>query len=70
MQVQSFETGGFVIHKATVNGVQYSAWFAPNGELVDAERKARNGMYTVSVPRSHTQVREALQRIGRRVRAS
>lgn len=40
IQIQKFVTGGFVAHKMTVPGspCRFSAWFTPDGVLIDAER--------------------------------
>jgi hypothetical protein len=45
IQIQKFTQGGFVAHKMTVQGSPclFSAWFTPEGVLVDAERIDRAG---------------------------
>lgn len=45
-QVQRFENGGFVIHKATIGGsnCRFSVWFDEAGKLLDAERISYAGV--------------------------
>ena len=37
-QIARFPDGGFVMHKASVGGKNYSAWFDRSGKIIDAER--------------------------------
>lgn len=63
-QCNYFENGGFVIHKITLPGscCKFSAWFSPEGKLLDAERINSLGR---SLHVNHAQ-RDALKRIGAR----
>lgn len=65
IQVARFHDGGFVIHKACVGGVRYSAWFSNRGDLLSAERSGSDGR-SRSVPDREWRTLKELARIGQR----
>ena len=65
MQLATFENGGFVIHRATVESspCRFSAWFTTGGDLIDAERIDRRNRGFRVAPASPAW--ETLARLGR-----
>jgi hypothetical protein len=71
VQYRDYGNGAFCAHKIPYNGGTYSAYYAADGTLRDAERtglRTRTGVRGVSA--RETNVRAALERIGRRFAAT
>lgn len=67
IQYGTYLNGGFYAHKIPYNGGLYSAYYGPDGSLRDAERtNPRGRALTRAVSARETNVRAALERIGRR----
>ncbi len=62
-----FSDGTFVLHKITLNGHKYSAWYGKDGVVFSAERFSRDNQKTFSVPLSRQKnVAEQLTKVGKR----
>lgn len=68
MTVSRFTNGNYVVHHIRLpwHASWYSAWFAPDGTLLDCERRVNHRSY--EIPASWRKTRDALQRVGSRYR--
>jgi len=66
MQMFTFPDGGFVLHKIAnvIHGATISAWYSPDGALLDAEYRIGHSDTVRPVPARMRLVREELQRKG------
>jgi len=66
MQMFTFQDGGFVLHKiaGVIHGANISAWYSPDGALLNAEYRIVRGNTVRPIPARMRLVREELQRKG------